>query len=169
MFGRVLVEVRVLNPELFTHILPMILSMGGVAMAYALFVFFRQRSSEKGDLDISNPLDLKSAIRFGIVFVLVLLVSRAAQIYFGNTGILISSLVSGLADVDAIALSVSELSRSGGLEVSVASQAVIIATAANTLSKGVIVLAGGDSKLRKVILPGLVLILASAVISVFMV
>ncbi|HKJ27959.1 MAG TPA: MgtC/SapB family protein, partial [Anaerolineales bacterium] len=150
MFGRVLVEVWVLNPDLFRHILPMILSMGAAAMAYAFFVFLRQRSSEKGDLELTNPLDLKSAIRFGIVFVLVLLVSRTAQIYFGNTGILISALISGLADVDAIALSMSELSRSGGLEISVASQAVIIATAAHTLSKGFIVLAVGGPKLRKV-------------------
>jgi uncharacterized membrane protein (DUF4010 family) len=96
------------------------------------------------------------------VFIVVLLVSRTAQLYFGDTGILISSLVSGLADVDAIALSMAELSRNGGLSMEVASQAVVIAAAANTLAKGGVVLFGGDKQLRKVILPGLGLILAAA-------
>lgn len=162
MFGRVLVEVWVLNRRLFEEVLPMIVVMGVTALGYAIFVFFRQRSTEKGDLELSNPLDLWSAIRFGILFVVVLLVSRTAQLYFGDTGILISSLVSGLADVDAIALSVAELSRNGGLDLNVASNAVVIAAAANTLAKGSIVMFGGSSELRKVILPGLGLILASA-------
>lgn len=169
MFGRILVEVWVLNQELFMHILPMIVTMGIAAMVYAVFVYFRQRSTEKGELELSNPLDLWSAIRFGIVFVLVLLVSRAAQMYFGDTGILISSLVSGLADVDAISLSMAELSRSGGLSLEVASQAIILAAAANTLAKGGVVLFGADKQLRKVILPGLVLILAAAGLTLFFV
>jgi uncharacterized membrane protein (DUF4010 family) len=118
---------------------------------------------------LSNPLDLRSAIRFGLIFVVVLLVSRTAQIYFGDTGILISSFVSGLADVDAIALSVAGLTRSGGLSLQTGSQAVILAAAANTLSKGAIVLLGAEKQLRKVILPGMILILISAAVTVFLV
>ena len=162
MFGRVLVEVWVLNRRLFDEILPMIVVMGITALGYAVFVFYRQRSTEKGELKLSNPLDLWSAIRFGIIFIAVLLISRTAQLYFGDTGILISSFVSGLADVDAIALSMAELSRSGGLGLNVASNAVVIAAAANTLAKGGIVVFGGSPELRKVILPGMGLILASA-------
>jgi uncharacterized membrane protein (DUF4010 family) len=168
MFGRVLVEVWVLNRALFGRIWLPILTMGLVAMLYAVFVYFRQRSIEKGELKLSNPLDLRSAIRFGIVFVVVLLVSRTAQMYFGNTGILISSFVSGLADVDAIALSMAQLSRQGGLDLVVASKAVVIAAGSNTLAKGALVLAGGDKQLRRVILPGLLLILAAAGILVIL-
>lgn len=169
MFGRILVEVWVLDRALYRHILPMILTMGAVALLYAVFMYYRQRSSEKGDLKLSNPLDLRSAIRFGLIFVVVLLVSRTAQIYFGDTGILISSFVSGLADVDAIALSVAGLTRSGGLSLQTGSQAVILAAAANTLSKGAIVLLGAEKQLRKVILPGMILILISAAVTVFLV
>lgn len=169
MFARVLVEVRVLNRELFNLVwLPLTLS-GVAGLAYGAFLYFKQHSSEKGNLNLTNPLDLRSAIRFGLLFVVVLLLSRTAQLYFGETGILISSLVSGLADVDAITLSVSELSRSGGLDLQIASRAILIAAAANTITKGSMVMIGGARQLRRVVLPGLLLILVVIIISAFLI
>ncbi|HSG24536.1 MAG TPA: MgtC/SapB family protein [Anaerolineales bacterium] len=169
MFGRVLVEVRVINRELFDIVwLPVILS-GATGLAYGAFLFFKQHSSEKGDLKLTNPLDLRSAIRFGLLFVVVLLISRSAQLYFGETGILISSLISGLADVDAITLSVSELSRSGGLDLQVAARAILFASAANTIAKGTMVMIGGDPQLRKVVLPGMAAMLAVIITSAFII
>ena len=167
MFARLMVEIWILNRALFARVwLPLLIS-GLVGVVYVVWLFFRQRTTEKGELDLSNPLDLKSAIRFGLLFVVILLLSRTAKLYFGNTGILVSSLISGLANVDAIALSVSELSRAGSLEMETASQAIILAAASNTLAKGIMVMLGGTKDLRKVVLPGMFLILAAAAITAF--
>ncbi|MEJ2511990.1 MAG: MgtC/SapB family protein [Anaerolineales bacterium] len=169
MFARILVEVRVLNRDLFSVVwLPVTLS-GAAGLAYGAFLYFKQHTSDKGDLKLTNPLDLRSAIRFGLLFVAVLLVSRTAQLYFGETGILISSLISGLADVDAITLSVSELSRSGGLDLDIASRAILFASAANTVTKGALVMVGGDRQLRRVVLPGMALMLAVIITSAFLI
>ena len=105
---------------------------------------------------------------FGVLFVVILLVSRTAQIYFGDVGIYVSSLVSGLADVDAITLSMSELSRSGALDLTIAGRAIVLAAMANTVAKGSIVLVGGSKELRKAILPGLGLILVAGVAAAFL-
>jgi len=169
MFARVLVEVRVLNRELFGIVwLPVTLS-GVAGLVYVAFLYLRRHSSGQGNLKLTNPLDLRSAIRFGLLFVVILLVSRTAQLYFGETGILISSLIAGLADVDAITLSVSELSRNGGLDLKIASQAILFAAAANTIAKGGMVLLGGDRQLRRVVFPGLAAMLAVILTSAFLI
>jgi len=92
-----------------------------------------------------------------------LLISRAAQMYFGDTGILISSLLSGIADVDAITLSMAELSNTGDVELHIASRAVVIATMSNTVVKGIIALMGGSAVLRKALLPGLLAMTATGI------
>jgi len=157
MFSRVLIEVGVLNSALLGVVWVPLVAAGGVGLLYGIYLFLSQRSAEKGDVQFSNPFDLGSAIKFGLLYGVVLLVSRAAQMYFGDTGILISSLVSGVADVDAITLSMAELSNTGGLDLGTASRAIVVATMSNTMVKGGIALMGGSAVLRKALLPGIIL------------
>ena len=137
------------------------------ALGYSLYLFFSYRQSEPSEVEFSNPFDLWAAIKFGLLYAFVLLIARAAQTYFGDTGVLFASFLSGLADVDAITLSMSELSRTGGLSLTIASRAIVIAVMANTLVKGGIVLSMGSPALRKVVWPGLLLILVAASSTVF--
>lgn len=157
MFSRVLVEVGVLNLALLRVVWIPLASAGLVGLAYVTILFFSRRADDKGEIQFSNPFDLSSAVKFGLLYGLILLVSRAAQMYFGNTGILISSLLSGIADVDAITLSMAELSNSGVLGLETASQAIVVAAMSNTVVKGGIALMGGSSALRRVLWPGILL------------
>ncbi len=157
MFSRVLIEVGVLNRQLLRVVWIPLVAAGTVGLVYALYLYYSQKSAEKGDVTFSNPFDLSSAIKFGLLYGLILLISRAAQMYFGNTGILVSSLVSGVADVDAITLSMAELSNTGGLDVETASQAIVVAAMSNTIVKGGIALLGGSGALRRVLWPGILL------------
>ena len=85
-----------------------------------------------------------------------------------STGVYLSSIASGVADVDAITLSMAELSREGQtLDLHTAARAIVLAAASNTLVKGGIVLSTGSAALRKVILPGLIATLATAIGVVF--
>jgi uncharacterized membrane protein (DUF4010 family) len=164
MYARMLVLVAVLHrPLLASTWLPLLIS-ASVGLAYCAFLIFRKGSIENADIKLTNPLDLKSAIRFALLFTLVLLASRTAQVYFGDIGLLVSAVVSGLANVNAITLSVAELTRSGSLAVATGSQVLLFAIAANLVSKGAIVMVGGDRHLRRVVLPGLIMMLATAII-----
>ena len=160
MFPRVLVEVAALNASLLDRVLLPMIAAASVGAAYAGYLYLSQRADVQEDLAFSNPFELGPALRFGLIYAAVLFVSRAAQVYLGDTGVYISSVVGGLADADAITLSMAELSSgSEGLNPATAARAIVLAAMSNTAAKGSIVLASGSAGLRKVLLPGFVLML----------
>ncbi len=170
MFVRVIVEVAVVNAALLEELWLPMLGAGAVAIFSAAYLYNRgSNANDDEELTVSNPFELGPAIGFGLLYGVVLLVTRTAQMYFGDTGILISSIASGLADVDAITLSMAELTRGGGLELGVGATAVVLAVVSNTVVKGVMALSGGSVAFRRAILPPFVLILVVALALVLLV
>ena len=167
MFVRVLVEVAVVNPTLLGPLWAPVAGGGLVAVAVAVYLYYRG-SPEGGELSVTNPFELRPAIGFGILYGLVLLITRTAQVHFGDAGIYVSSLISGLADVDAITLTMAELTANGGLALGVGSLAVVLAIVSNTLVKGGMALAGGSRPYRSAILPGSVLVLVATLALAFL-
>jgi uncharacterized membrane protein (DUF4010 family) len=167
MFARVLVEVGVLNFDLFRIVWIPIVAAGMVGLAYCGFLFLSQRTTQSEDIDLANPFGLSVAIKFGLLYAVILLISRFAQLNLGDTGLYISSFISGIADVDAITLSVAELTKSGGLELNTGSRAIVIAAMSNTIVKGCIAIIGGSTTLRKALLPGIFLIVIVGVLVAF--
>jgi len=139
MFPRVLIEVFVVNRELLTLLWPPILLMfAGLLTVIALMYRQNKRKppSKAGEITISNPLQLTTAIQFGILLAVILLLAEAMKDWFGDAGIYSLAIVSGLMDVDAITLSLSR-SAQGELSGQVAAMGIILACASNTLLKGV--------------------------------
>ena len=167
MFARVLVEVAVTNIPLLGVVWLPIAAAGVAGLAYGAYLYFAPRSGETGDVSVSNPFELGPAITFGLLYGFILLVARAAQFYFGDTGVYLSSILSGLADVDAITLSMAELSNSDNLDLSTAARAIVLATMSNTVVKGSIVLSSGSAALRRALLPGFILILVTGITVAF--
>lgn len=165
MFIRVLVEVSVLNiPLLQVLWIPIVITIVVTAL-YCVYLYISHHPEQKEDHigDITNPFELGPAIQFGLLYGVILFVSRTAQLYFGDSGVFVSSIVSGVADVDAITLSLSELSRSeGNLALATAAQAIVLATVSNTVVKGGIVIAGSAPSLRRAIIPIVLLVLLTA-------
>jgi uncharacterized membrane protein (DUF4010 family) len=164
MFSRVIVEVAALNRALLRVLwLPMAAS-AAVGLAYGVYLYLSQRTDEEGEVVFSNPFELGPAVKFGLLYAVVLLASKAAQMYLGNTGVYLSSVVAGLADVDAITLSMAELSRAaGGVSLVTAERAIVLAAMSNTVVKGGIVLTSGSSALRRALWPGFVLMLVTGI------
>ncbi|MEJ5312030.1 MAG: MgtC/SapB family protein [Anaerolineae bacterium] len=161
MFVRVLVIVFALNQSLaYRLLLPMCAPLV-VGLGYCAYLYIRQRAYAKEDLAFSNPFELGPALKFGALYAVVLLISTAARVLFGNTGIYVSSFVSGIVDVDAIVLSMIDLARAPtNLDLIVAARAITIATLASTLFKGVFALASGSPALRRALWPGMALMVA---------
>jgi uncharacterized membrane protein (DUF4010 family) len=169
MFARVLVAVAVVNRGLLPALLLPLAVAGGAALAYGLWLQFSQPKTSQEQVDFANPFELGPSLRFGLVYAGVLLFSRAAQLQFGDRGVYLSALVSGLADVDAITLSLADLSRSEeALSLSTAAQGVVLAAMANTAAKGAIVLATAGPSLKRAIAPGLALILVGGLAAVLL-
>jgi uncharacterized membrane protein (DUF4010 family) len=164
MFSRILVEVAVLNLRLLSVLWVSMAAAGVAGLAYCVYLYFSQRTDKEGDVSLSNPFELGPAIKFGLIYAAILLFSKAAQTYLGETGVYLSSIVAGLTDVDAITLSLAQLSQEpGGVEVSTAARAIVLAAMSNTAVKGGIVLVSGAPALRRTLLPGFLLILVTAI------
>lgn len=112
----------------------------------------RAPSADHPVLVLDNPFELGSALKFGLVYALVLLLSRGLHSYLGSRGLYLASVVAGLADVDSITLAAARLAREGTAQ-SVAATSVLIAVASNTVAKTVLAwTAGGGPFARRVAL-----------------
>lgn len=170
MFSRVIVEVAAVNLALAKQIFLPLLVPIGAGLAYCAYLFFRQKPDQETDVTFHNPFELGPAVTFGLVFVFILFLSKAAHVYLGNAGIYLSSIVAGLADVDAIALSLADLSRGEtGSGLQTAGRAVMLAAVSNTFFKGCLVIFMGAASLRRAILPGFFLMLVTGTAAAFII
>ncbi len=160
MFPRVLVEVAVINPQLLATLAPPLGLMTLTTIAYGLWLWRRHRARPRtAKLPLHNPLELSSALQFGLLLSVILVLAEALRAWLGDAGIYLLAFVSGIGDVDAITLSMARMSTLD-LPAAVAERAILIATLTNTLMKGVLVLAIAGGEMARSFLPGLGLVLA---------
>lgn len=167
MFARVMIEVAVVHAPLLSTLWLPITVAGLLGLGYSLYLYFSPRADDEEDVSVSNPFELGPAITFGLLYGFILLATNAAEQFLGNTGLYLSSIISGLADVDAITLTTAELSRNGSIDAATATRAIVLAVVSNTSVKGMIVLSTGSAALRRAILPGFLLTLGSAILLSF--
>lgn len=105
--------------------------------------------------EIRNPTELRTALTFGLLYALMLLVAAWIQEIAGNQGLYAVSLASGLTDVDAIVLSSLKLFNLNKLGIHEAVTAVSLATLANLAFKTGLVVSIGGRPLVRLALPGL--------------
>jgi uncharacterized membrane protein (DUF4010 family) len=92
------------------------------------------RESDKS-LEPHNPLELRAAFLFGLLFLAMLIATRFAATYLGRAGVYGLAAIMGVADVDPFILGMTQ--SAGTLtNLSVAGAAIVIATASNNLVKG---------------------------------
>lgn len=137
MLIRVFIEVSVVNRELLHPLwMPLaamlIITLGCVAWLY--FSGDADTGDDNPDLDLGNPLQLKTALQFGALLGVILILSTALKEWFGDQGIYLLALLSGLMDVDAITLSLSKMAQSE-ISDAVATLGIIISVISNTLVK----------------------------------
>ena len=156
MFIRVLILTFSINASLGKMLILPIMGAflsGLLGCAYLWFVQIKRKGREGGTatVQIANPLELWQAIQFGVLFGVIIFIAKAAQVYFGATGVYLSSFLTGLTDVDAITLSLAKLEGSS-IAMQVAAHGIILAAITNTAVKALIT-ATGSPQLRHHALP----------------
>ena len=141
-FFRVLIMVVILDLELAKKLAWSIGGMGAVALLASLALWFmaskdqsNETTAKEGQVKLKNPFSLGPALSFAVFFVAIILVSKIAKSYLGDAGLYLAAALSGLADVDAITLSVAEQCKSGALLHQVGVLAVTIAVVSNAIVK----------------------------------
>ncbi|HUU24872.1 MAG TPA: MgtC/SapB family protein [Methyloceanibacter sp.] len=171
MFARVLVLVAVVNWALLAPMLVpvgvMALVVGGFAAAfYCRDGAVKQSANAQGDLEVTNPFSLTSAVKFAVLFAVVLVAVKIAQENFSANGVYAVAALAGLTDVDAITLSMAKLPESGTAQVAVT--AIVIAALVNTAVKcGIAFFVGGRS-LGKPLLLATAAMLVAGLASVYL-
>ncbi|HTN51491.1 MAG TPA: MgtC/SapB family protein [Anaeromyxobacter sp.] len=137
MFLRVLVIVALVNPGLAGPLLLPLLAGAGAAGLASLLLWRRSRrpAREAGPVEVTNPFELGKALRFALLFAVVLLGATAATRYLGTAGTYAAGLLAGTTDVDAITLSMAKLGGTA-VDARVAVTTVFLGVASNTLVKG---------------------------------
>ena len=145
MFLRILLIVVLLSPPMLPSLsLPMLI-MAGACYAGAVALWFdRDNAGLSGNTPLSNPFELGTAIKFASFLAVIMVAAKLLEQSYGSQGVYALAAVSGLADVDAISVSMARMAN-GGTALSVAATAVVIAAFVNTVVKGgmVVALCGG--------------------------
>jgi uncharacterized membrane protein (DUF4010 family) len=151
MLPRVLVVIGLVNRELAMQLVLPFACMALPGTLYALWSWRQQRKVRRGTEPpaIHNPLSLMTAVKFALIYAVISFLVKAAG-HFGHIqdGLLPLSFVSGLTDLDAIALSVAGNVGSDTVNPILAAKAVVVAAIANSLFKTGLAVAFGSNVLR---------------------
>jgi uncharacterized membrane protein (DUF4010 family) len=148
---RVLVEVGVVIPEKLPEIaLPLIAVLVlMVLLCIGLFYLISKNSEDEKMAEPKNPAQFKSALIFGLLYGGILLAVAFTKQEFGNDALYIVAIISGLTDVDAITLSLSQLMKGGGLNTATGWRLILLASLSNLLFKGIMAAVLGTRQLAK--------------------
>lgn len=138
MFVRMGITVFVMNRDLFFALLGPLFLIIVFCMGVLFFLYQRSKKYKKvkaEPLKLESPFQLKPALLFGAFYIVILFVAHFMYEYFDEKGLLIASALAGITDVDAITLSLSELSKNTSISKQVAMQGILIAALVNTAVK----------------------------------
>lgn len=169
MFIRILIWSFIFNQGLFQKLFLPISLVFLSAIGVTFFLFQRKKNHDLNQTEIpqKKPLDLKSALVFGFIYMLISLLVTYANKNLGQSGTLISSAIAGISDIDAITISVSKLAGIK-LDLKTAAIAVLIASVSNTLIKLGIGIYAGSLSLRRHLYLGYGIMFTTAVLSLIL-
>jgi uncharacterized membrane protein (DUF4010 family) len=114
LFPRMLLLVVLVSPTLAIAASPAFAAMMLAGFISALLLApVTKRRTAVAESTFRNPFSIRPALEFGVVFTLVLLITRVAKHYAGYGGQMVVSAISGLVDVDAISLTLAGFVQAG--------------------------------------------------------
>ncbi len=170
MIVRVAVMIGAISTELLSKVaLPLALLIApGVLLALWGWWQTRKLTAPTTAPEVENPLGLSTAIRFALLYAFIKFLVKAAVETKFTTAILPIAAISGLTDMDAIALTLARSVTEQTLSASDAARGIIVAAIANSALKGILAASLGSSALRWRMLTAMALTTAAGVASLFL-
>jgi uncharacterized membrane protein (DUF4010 family) len=136
MFLRVVAIVVALNPAVLVLVAPALMAAALVALGFALAWILWGGAGPKDyrSIEFRNPFDFLSVVGFALFLGVIIVLGRAVGETFGATGAVAGAVVVGLADVDAVTVSMLRLTPDT-LTRAQAAVAILAAVASDTVSK----------------------------------
>ncbi len=148
MYFRIIVLVGIFNATLVRRLVLPFLVLGVVAgIAGWLISRVPDGASEElhRQFQHHNPLELRAAILFALLFVIVLVLTRAVLLFGGSRGVYGLAAIMGVTDVDPFILGMTQ-TTGATTALSVGAASIVIAAASNNLVKGAYAYAFADRR-----------------------
>ncbi|RMG84629.1 MAG: MgtC/SapB family protein [Bacteroidetes bacterium] len=167
-FLRVLLEVSVVAPGVWPEVAPPIGLVALCLIALSVGLFFYNENEHIEVEPPENPAQFKTALVFAFIYALILLAVAYVKNEFGAGGLYFVAFLSGLTDMDAITLSLSNMMNDGRMESDQGWQLILLAALSNLIFKGGMVAFFGHRKLFRMVAPAFgVALVAGALVLAF--
>ncbi|MEW6702368.1 MAG: MgtC/SapB family protein [Bacteroidota bacterium] len=137
MYLRILAIIFIINPVIVAIIWWKLLILGLIGFGLSLIKSNSAKglkSSEKDLQQLQNPFEIRPAMVFAVMFVLLTVVTKLINEYVGYKGLLSLAAIVGLSDIDPFILSLVHTHQGNFY---IISSAIIIAMMSNTIMKGI--------------------------------
>lgn len=169
MFPRLLIEISAVNATLLPHLIFPLTSMMAAGLIAAGWLWHLERGRQQTtEVQFTNPFSITPALKFALLFVVILFISKAALDNVGTRALYFTAVLAGLPDADAITLTIARLARES-LDASTAARTIILAALSNTLMKGAMAFLLGARIFGRQMALALALVLLVGVIGIILV
>jgi len=136
---------------------------GLAAMLYGgAFTLWALKHEGHGESKPGRAFSLGTALALAATLAVILVASAALQAWLGETGIVLAAGVAGFADAHSAAVSAAQLTSAQRINAEQAVLPVLAALTTNTVTKIVLAFTGGSRAFALCVVPGLMLVVASA-------
>ena len=149
MFVRIAALLLLLAPALGLRLLAPLLAAALVLLLSGLWQWRqRSRASAESAGDVP-PFELATALGFGLYLALVTVMVELARARLGTTGLVASALVAGLADLDAVTISLAHAHAAGNAPAGAATLAIGAALLSNMVAKVAMARGAGNASFAR--------------------
>jgi uncharacterized membrane protein (DUF4010 family) len=149
MVARLAIVIGTLAPTLLDLLWPTFAVLALVPLAGVLATLLRTRNEAPAEVKFTNPLQLSTALTFGVLLVAVFVAVAALRQWLGDAGAYAVAAIAALVDVDAVTITLAHDTAGGGLAPATAARAIAIAALVNTAVKGGLAAVLGGPPLRR--------------------
>ncbi|SFZ94819.1 Uncharacterized membrane protein, DUF4010 family [Flaviramulus basaltis] len=151
MFPRLAVLAYIFNSAILSYLVVPFIILTLICLISALLFIKKDANVPKTDINLGNPLNILNALGFGGIYVVILFAVFYGNQFFGESGLYYSALIAGLADTDAITIS---MAKFGAVEdkLTLATNVIITATISNMIVKLGITYFKGSKKTGKLVM-----------------
>ncbi len=149
MYLRLWLLTLIFNRKVALAILPY-LAVLFVVTFIIVYIFWRMEKPDELSVQWlnKNPLELKTALVFGLLFVIFSVITHYALQHYGTGGLHGLAIITGLTDIDPFILNLLQ-PGAYALPVDEIVKAILLATASNNVMKMIYAVALGDVSIRK--------------------
>mgnify|MGYP001249282385 CR=1 FL=1 len=151
MFPRLAVLAYIFNSAILSYIAIPFTILTLICLISAILFIRKNTEVSKTAINLGNPLNIWNALGFGAIYLAILFAVFYGNQFFGESGLYFSALIAGLADTDAITIS---MAKFGSLEdkLALATNVIITATISNMIVKLGITYFKGSKKTGKLVM-----------------